>query len=98
MLPLWRTELTQCLMVHWALWIFTSTALAYSLRSCLTSFHMPDTPFNPHATAHTVHSGGVVPHAVPPLPQLESCQKRPRLSSNPQNQLIPNPLRPLVSA
>src|SRR5882724_1607280 len=40
----------------------------------------------------------ICPSALPPLPQLETCQKCPRVSSNPQNHLVPNPLCPLVPA
>src|SRR5882672_2736867 len=59
---------------------------------------MSDIPQNLCASACMMHSGGVVHHAIPPLPQLELCQKRPRIPSNPQHCLLPNPLCPHISA
>jgi len=59
---------------------------------------MSDTSHNMHAAVCMAHSSGVVHHAIPPLPQLESCQKCPRFASNPQHHINPNLLCPHVSA
>src|SRR5882724_2268289 len=48
--------------------------------------------------AHSASSGRSVAFIPPPLPLLKTCITRPRLSTNPQNQIAHNSLHPLVPA
>jgi len=50
------------------------------------------------AKARRMSSGGSVAFTPPPLPLPDRHSTKPRLSSNPQNHIIPSPLRPLVPA
>ena len=91
----WRTEQTQYLMVYWVLNTFTLVLPLSSHWSYYHSFPMSDNPADMHAQPWTMHSDGVVPHALPPLPLSDSHLKHPRLPWIPNIIFISIPSSPM---
>ena len=78
--------------------IFTWPVIFSSRLSFPPSLSMSSPMAPAWVPSHVMPSGGVVPHAVPPLPLPDMCPKHPHLPSKAQDCIAPSPLRPHVTA